>query len=1055
MYTFRQLLLVSSLLLIFKNTLLSQTVQPKVLREFTVSTKKDDILHDVVECVDGCLLAVGETAFSNQEGHDVLLAKLDREGKQVFIERMGTSKNDVGASVAELPSGQILVAGMSHDCYGKEVEKGCPTTAWLRCRDAKGNRVWDKDLTKHPTSLKVSGILVDRMRNQVVITGAKDNYLWVCITDYDGNKLVERLFDRNLPDAITKLEIQKARPLLLNGAYYLYGGGNLNGKEEEMPYVVKLDAEATVLEAVSFPDVHATMTGQLSYLGDGWLGLTGAVQEGTSEDYFFIKLDTTLNKNTHKYQSLKSSRKDEIGAEVLRVEDQLYYLFGQFTSKTTQAAKSDFFVARLNAEGLALDEKDVFFKHGSSFSNKFEERALRLLRKTDNTIWLCGTRNNGNEFVTNFDFWFAQLETPKNLLEETLSAEIVELKPPIVHTELEDGSETPVIAAGASSYLRITIQNPNNQPLRGVTLTTTSDNAAGGFTWAQEITSSEIPGLSTSPIDIPLQVTENAAGATHELTTIIRDANGLELGRVQNKVVVKEKERAVLSLITYDWVAQSKSSIPTKGSPIKLKAQVKNTGTKNAEGFMLYWSVSQGVSFSGSDQSLLPILRPGETMTIVTAVVPPNGYIGNQLELKAFFSGTGESEEYSFVFPVTLAEAESPKIEAAVAETNSTSGSKPSEGFKLLVVWSSPNDGENISHQEVYEISAIGTSNKAALKVESFKVILNGDTLSFAGAKMDEVKLKTKQEDEEYTTYFNYKAKLTPGRNTIRVMVNNEYGIRSTKDELVVNYKAYDKGTLYVYSIGIPDPNGFLKYPEKDARDFAELVKNHRLFGEIVMQVFTGKDSTEAAAISSAVKQLTKDNRRRVLSEKDAVLVFISGHGYLDVKGNLRLMGSNYNSDDEKFTTIDFQEDLLATLEPLNCKKLVLVDACQGIRPPGTEGRKDSGEDDEYSKALDNLFQGSKAVRSVLSCSPGEYSWEDPAWENGAFTYMLKKALTDPKISVALDVNNDKGLSLGELFPYLQREVPDLVQKQKGKKITQTPSIPKDWEHDDVPFFVY
>lgn len=1022
----------------------------KVLNSFSYGTaaKKNDVLNTVSVCVDNSLLAAGATEDSPHRGggRDVLLMKLDAKGRQVFMQTLGTPQDDIGTAVTELPNGQILVGGLTYQCTGKSDESQCQISAWLRCRDAKGNNAWEKEkvlATDSKGKLYLGGLLVDKKARQVAIFGSKKGYFWACTANYSGEKIQDKIFDRGIPE-LEKLTIEKeVRAVMIDGFYYIFGGGRLSDREDEwMPFVLKMDSELRILKAVVYPDIPAARIGQITDFGEGWLGITGAYWSNTTQNAFFLRIDTDLDKNTQRLIK-NTAREDEFAAQMVRVNGPMYYLFGDITAKTT-AAKPDFFVTRYQNFDRKADDEKQMRSFSRSLSNKYEERALSVLIKNDNTVWLCGTRDAGSELSSNLDFWFALLDAPAALKNNAAPSDQHSILPLILADALPDRKTPFTLQSGESGSRELVVQNPNTSAVRGWSLKV---EHIPGITAPEEVKLGEIPPGATVSVTIPFLADEKQAEGHFELSILLLSPTGETVDRRLLPLHIVEKEQAVIELLSYDWKTVQEGGVPVKGSAATLKATFKNVGSIAAAQYTLQWELPEGIPSAGRRQLELPALPPGKTWETEITLLPPSDLIANQIEVKGIVSRIGAEAETEFSLPLPLKDA------PTIADTKSEAPART--GLTLVVNWSSPIDEEITTLQSVYEINALAVSSKP-LKIDGFKIILNGDTLHFSGAKMDEKPLKVIKSDinEEYTTYFSKKINLSPGKNVIRIVAGNEYGYKSVKDPMIINYKAVDRGTLYVYSIGVPDPNGLLQYTEKDARDFAALLENNPIFGETNVQVMTGQETTKASDISAIIAQLKKQNNRRQLTEKDAVIFFVSTHGYLDVNGKLRLMGSTYDSDDEKFTTLDFEEDLLANLESLNCKKLILVDACQNRKDIQASGRK-SGIDTQYGNAFNNLLNASKGVRSMLSCSPGEFSWEDQKWENGAFTYVLKKVLSNPQLCADLDKNKDRGLSIGEIFPFIQTEVIRLVKDVKGKNITQQPYMPEKWGQDDAPFFAY
>ena len=87
-----------------------------------------------------------------------------------------------------------------------------------------------------------------------------------------------------------------------------------------------------------------------------------------------------------------------------------------------------------------------------------------------------------------------------------------------------------------------------------------------------------------------------------------------------------------------------------------------------------------------------------------------------------------------------------------------------------------------------------------------------------------------------------------------------------------------------------------------------------------------------------------------------------------------------------------------------------------------------------------DVSKGTGAV--VISAAGGkEYALESKQWNNGVFTYCVRKALEEN----AADKNGDKEISISELKEYVSREVETLTQG-KQKPTSRKENLEFDWK---------
>jgi protein O-mannosyl-transferase len=176
------------------------------------------------------------------------------------------------------------------------------------------------------------------------------------------------------------------------------------------------------------------------------------------------------------------------------------------------------------------------------------------------------------------------------------------------------------------------------------------------------------------------------------------------------------------------------------------------------------------------------------------------------------------------------------------------------------------------------------------------------------------------------------------------------------------------------------------------------------------------------------------DNLLDMAKENDVVYVYFAGHGDIEKKTERQngfLIG--YNAPPNCYAaggciSVKFLQDYVETLVSKNKSKVVLiVDACRsGKLAGGTEGAEIT--------AL-SLKAEWKGVVKILSCQPGEVSFEGEKWGDGSgvFTYFMLRGLKG-----MADENNDEKIEIRELSYYMDKNVP----KETGNK--QMPEIVGD-----------
>ncbi|GAB4429255.1 MAG: hypothetical protein OHK0039_47880 [Bacteroidia bacterium] len=272
---------------------------------------------------------------------------------------------------------------------------------------------------------------------------------------------------------------------------------------------------------------------------------------------------------------------------------------------------------------------------------------------------------------------------------------------------------------------------------------------------------------------------------------------------------------------------------------------------------------------------------------------------------------------------------------------------------------------------------------------------------------------------------------LQEGDNRVRVIVRNAAGEQQT-ETIVFSYQP-TRPNLYVLAVGSQTN---LQYAARDAQDFAELFQRQalqpdRLFEQIEVQALIGAEATKSA-IDEAIERFGVRYRTQNLSERDVLILFFSTHGAMN-NGQFYLQAENYEPGMYRSTAVDFA-NVRAILNETPCKKLLLIDACQS-------GGARTGSAAEINQAIAALDQAS-GTAIMTSSQASELSWEDAAWENGAFTEAVLQGMADS--------NRNGIVTLHELSTYVIATVPPMVLQRKDAQ--QHPRLMGDL--GDIPLFV-
>lgn len=235
-------------------------------------------------------------------------------------------------------------------------------------------------------------------------------------------------------------------------------------------------------------------------------------------------------------------------------------------------------------------------------------------------------------------------------------------------------------------------------------------------------------------------------------------------------------------------------------------------------------------------------------------------------------------------------------------------------------------------------------------------------------------------------------------------------------------------GKLYAVVIGISNYQNVekLRFADKDASAFADFLKS-TAGGSVDtsnIKLLLNENAT-TGKIDAAFGWLADH-----VNAGDIAVIYFAGHGDVETRTN-RQNGYLLTYDSPKNVYIagalpvSYLSDFVSTLTDKKAQVLLITDACRsGKLAGGMEGAK------QTSSMLMN--QWSSEIK-ILSCQAGELSQEGVQWGGGrgVFSYYLVEGL-----SGLADANNDKQVTLSEIYAYLNKNIPE-----QTKPMDQNPMV--------------
>ncbi|MBK9142386.1 MAG: caspase family protein [Candidatus Melainabacteria bacterium] len=246
---------------------------------------------------------------------------------------------------------------------------------------------------------------------------------------------------------------------------------------------------------------------------------------------------------------------------------------------------------------------------------------------------------------------------------------------------------------------------------------------------------------------------------------------------------------------------------------------------------------------------------------------------------------------------------------------------------------------------------------------------------------------------------------------------------RPVKDKwaLVVGISEFKKGSLN------------LKFPAKDARDFAGFLTSSCHFAPDHVRVLTNEQATRA----NILNDLGDKWLPRVVRPDDLVVLYFSTHGSpsdLDIGGVNYLIAHDTDPESLYSSGLPMQDLVRIIKGRIRSDRVVVVlDACYS-------GNVDPQSKGIYKQANINVEEVAQGTGQLVisSSAPDQVSWESKEQSNSVFTRHLMNALR----------SNGDMTRLGDAFKVLKDRVEEEVQRDRGK--LQTPVLRSKWEGNEL-----
>ena len=241
-----------------------------------------------------------------------------------------------------------------------------------------------------------------------------------------------------------------------------------------------------------------------------------------------------------------------------------------------------------------------------------------------------------------------------------------------------------------------------------------------------------------------------------------------------------------------------------------------------------------------------------------------------------------------------------------------------------------------------------------------------------------------------------------PARDSdVRVFAENQHGV-SAPATVHVRWSA-GPGTprsggapagpvLYLLAVGVSRYDDArlrpLAFAAKDAQDFAAAMQRQQggFYRRVEVRLVTQAEATRDNIVDGL------DWLQRQVSSEDVGMLFLAGHGWHAPRLGLSFLPVNAHPDSPRRTAVPLR-DITAVLAGLRGRAVALMDIQREAAPlasiPGAVHADLDG-------LVDSLASPENAVAVLSASGSRELSFEDPGWNNGAFTKALVEGVDGP-----------------------------------------------------------
>jgi len=389
---------------------------PKQVIERNIAFNGLSVLKQITETEDGGILAIGTNTINKKTS--MVLSKSSSKGKPLFTYQSQVNKleKEHGIFATEVDTALLLATGFTQP--NRKHLNPIQNKVWLNFHQSNGQLIKRKILKKSSLNLTLED--ATKSTQELIYVGIENDDLWFLITDLKGNKIHQQnRYRTSSKDIIFKT----AKILVEQDKIYVYGIAELLGginprirskkKSKTAPYLLQLNKNGVLEHRILFSDLQVVKGGGIVFKNNH-LYLTGTLRQKQKDHFFFIRIPKNFDKSL-----MVLSINDKIGfsegIDLLPLQNNNFLIVGNGSKHKKGSRSLNITINKIDQFGYVQWESPWIYE------GKGKQEVQQIIQKKDRSIWVCGSKNNGNKLKADMDFTFLNIGQQTLLLNDDKS----------------------------------------------------------------------------------------------------------------------------------------------------------------------------------------------------------------------------------------------------------------------------------------------------------------------------------------------------------------------------------------------------------------------------------------------------------------------------------------------------------------------------------------------------------------------------------------------------------------------------------------------------------